>query len=165
MVCFRFYFIYQHHQCSAQGHVLHCKRRNLRCSSAEGRCSTKNSGTKIAVLPGLNRCGSFPFFPHSSLYSIWTDLKRSKKIPDAPMCWWGEWIWLTGPFGLHLNLSQGLNISSIRVFDQIRDPEIPITLGPLIIIIIIIIIIIYFRANKKFDGVFIAIECNETEQK
>ena len=25
----------------------------------------------------------------------------------------------------------GLNISSIRVFDQIRDPEIPITLRPL----------------------------------
>ena len=30
--------------------------------------------------------------------------------------------------GLHRNSPQGLNISSIRVFDQIGDPEIPITL-------------------------------------
>ena len=41
---------------------------------------------------------------------------------------WGEWIWLTGPTGLHWNLPQELKISSIRVFGQIRDPEIPITL-------------------------------------
>ena len=34
---------------------------------------------------------------------------------------WGVWIWLTRPSGLHRNLPQGLNISSIRVFwpDQI----------------------------------------------
>ena len=30
----------------------------------------------------------------------------------------------------HQNSPQGLNISSIRVFDQIRDPEIPINLRP-----------------------------------
>ena len=30
----------------------------------------------------------------------------------------------------HRNSPQGLNISSIRVFDQIRDPEIEITLRP-----------------------------------
>ena len=40
--------------------------------------------------------------------------------------------WLTGPSGLHRNSLQGLNISSIRDFGQIRDPEIPITLRPLI---------------------------------
>ena len=45
---------------------------------------------------------------------------------------WGEWIWLTGPSGLHRNSPQGLNISSIRVFDQIRDPESPIPLSPLL---------------------------------
>ena len=32
------------------------------------------------------------------------------------------------------NSSQGLNINSISVFDQIRDPEIPITIRPLFIV-------------------------------
>ena len=31
-------------ECSAQRQVLHCKLRNLGCSSAEGRSSTTNSG-------------------------------------------------------------------------------------------------------------------------
>ena len=76
----------------------------------------------------MNRCGSFPLLSAShSHFSIWTILKRSEKIPGAPTRRWGEWIWLTGPSGLHRNSTQGLNISSIRVFDQIRDPEIPIT--------------------------------------
>ena len=80
----------------------------------------------------MNRCGSFPLLsaPHS-LFSIWTNLERSEKIPGAPTRRWGEWIWLTGPSGLHRNSPQGLNISSIRVSDQIRDPDIPITLRPL----------------------------------
>ena len=79
----------------------------------------------------MDRCGSFPLLsaPHS-LFSIWTDLKRSEKIPGAPTWSWGEWIWLTGSSGVHRNSPQGLNIGSIRVFDQIRDPEIPITLRP-----------------------------------
>ena len=33
--------------------ALHCKLRNLGCSSDEGRSSTANSGTKAAVLPGI----------------------------------------------------------------------------------------------------------------
>ena len=120
-------------ECSAQGQVFHCKCRNQGCSSAEGRSSTTNSGTKIAVLPEMNRCGSFPLLsaPHS-LFSIWKDLKRSQ----GPQRWrWGEWIWLTGPSGLHRTSLNGLNISSIRDFDQIRDPEIPVTLRPHFIII------------------------------
>ena len=36
-----------------QRQVLHCKQRNLGCSSAEGRSSTTNSGTKAAVLLGI----------------------------------------------------------------------------------------------------------------
>ena len=103
-------------ECFAQ--VLHCKRRNLGCSSAEGRSSTANSGTKAAVLLGYNRCGSFPFLSAShSLFSIWTNLKRSEKIQGAPTRW-AEWICLTGPSGLHRNLPQGLNISSIRVLTR-----------------------------------------------
>ena len=96
----------------------------------KGRSSIANSGTWVAVLLGMNRCGSFPLLsaPHS-LFIIWTNLKRSEKIPGAPMRRWGEWIWLTGPSRLHQNSPQGLNISSIRVFDQIRDLE-PSTKSP-----------------------------------
>ena len=58
---------------SAQGQVLHCKRMNRGCSSAEGRSSTATR-TKAAVLPWINRCGSFPLIsaPHC-LFSIWKD--------------------------------------------------------------------------------------------
>ena len=58
-------------ECSAQRQILHCKRRNIGCSYAEGRSSTANSGTKAVALLGFNRCGSFPllFAPHS-LFSI-----------------------------------------------------------------------------------------------
>ena len=95
------------------------------------RSFTANSGTKAAVLLGIKRCGSFPLLSASySLFSIRTDLKRSEKIPEAPARRWGEWIWLTRPSGPHRNSPQGINISSIRVFYQIRDPEIQITLRP-----------------------------------
>ena len=79
----------------------------------------------------MNRCIIFALLsaPHS-LFCISTNLKISEKIPGAPTWRWGEGIWLTGPTGLHRNSPQGLNISSIRVFDQIRDLEIPITLRP-----------------------------------
>ena len=71
------------------------------------------------------------YFPNPhSLFSIWTDLKRSEKMPGAPTRRWGERIRLSEPSGLHGNSPQELNISSITVFDQIRDPEIPITLRP-----------------------------------
>ena len=111
---------YPSSECSAQEQVIHCKRRNQAYSSAEGRSSTANTGTKAAVLPGMIWCGSFPLLsaPHT-LFSIWTDFKRWR---------WGDWIWLPGPSGLRRNSPQGLNISSIRIFDQIRDPENPITL-------------------------------------
>ena len=91
----------------------------------KGRSFTTNSGTMVAGLLGLNSCGRFPLLsaPYF-LFSIWTDLKRSEKIPGAPAWRWGLWIWLTGPSRLHWN------ISSMRIFDQIRDPEIPNTLRP-----------------------------------
>ena len=96
----------------------------------KGRSSTTNSWTQSAVLLGMDRCGSSHCFSHPTLFIIGTDLKRSEKIPGAPTWRWGEWIWLTGPSGLHQNSPQGLNIGSIRVSDQIRDPEIPINLRP-----------------------------------
>ena len=47
---------------------------------SKGRRSTANSGSKVTVLLGLNRCGSLPLLsaPHS-LFSIWTNIKRSKR--------------------------------------------------------------------------------------
>ena len=102
-------------ECSVQRQGFHCKLRHQGCSSAQSRSSSANSGTKIAVLPGMNRCGSFPLLsaPLSlslslslSLFSIWRDLKRSEKIPGAPGRRWGEWIWLTGPSGLHQNSAE-----------------------------------------------------------
>ena len=87
--------------------VLHYKRRNQGCYSAEGRSSTANS-TKADILKGTNRCGSFPLLsaPHS-LFSIWTDFKRSEKFPGTPKWRGREWIWLTGLSGLHRNSPQG----------------------------------------------------------
>ena len=74
-------------------------------------------------------------FPHPiSLYSIWTDLKRSGKIPGAPAWRWGEWIWLIGHSGLHRVSPQGLNISSIRFFDQIRDLETQSPFAPMCVL-------------------------------
>ena len=102
-------------ECSAQGQILHCKRRNQ-------------------FYQGLNKCSSFSLLSaHHSLFRIWTDLKRSEKIPGEPTWRRGERIWLTGPSGFHRNSPPGLNIISIRVFDQIRDPEILITLRPIAI--------------------------------
>ena len=112
----------------------------------KGRSFTASAETKTVVLPmagfppqtleprlqfyqGLNRCGSFPLlYASHSLFSIWTNFKRSQKIPGAPTRRWGACIWLTGPSGLHRNSPQGLNISSIGIYDQIREPEIPIIL-------------------------------------
>ena len=103
---------------------------------------------RLQFYQGLIRCGSFSlFFALHSLFSIWTDLKRSEKIPRAPAWRWGEWIGLTGPSRLHRNSPQGLNISSISVFDQIRDPEIPITLRPLLPIVD------YFKTKYKLKDI------------
>ena len=69
----------------------------------KGRFFTVNTGTKAAVLLGMNRCGSFPLFSaQHTLFSIWTDLERFERCQGPP--WrWGEWIWLSGPSGLHRN--------------------------------------------------------------
>ena len=106
-------------ECSVQGQVLHCKHRNLDCSSAKAGVPPQIQEPRLQFNNRLNRCGSVPLLstPHSP-FSIWTYLKRSEKIPGVPTRRWGEWIWLTGPSGLHWNSPQGLNISSIRVFDQ-----------------------------------------------
>ena len=109
----------------------------IRVFCPKGRSFTANSGTKAAVLPkgrspsanagtkvaGMNRRGSFPLLsaPHF-LFSIRTDLKRSEKIPgEVRRVDLANWALRTSP-----KFTTGLNISSTRIFDQIRDPEIPI---------------------------------------
>ena len=89
--------------------VFHRKLRNKGCSF-----------TRDLVGAVASRC-----FSLSALASEQTlkDLKRSQGHQRG-----GEWIWLTGPYGL---LPQGLNISSIRFFDQIIDPDIPFNLRPI----------------------------------
>ena len=67
---------------SAQGQVLHCKRRNLDCSSAKAGLPSQIQEPRLVFYKGLNRCDSFGLLsaPHS-LFSIGTGLKRSEKIP------------------------------------------------------------------------------------
>ena len=72
-------------ECSAQGQVLHCKRRNLGCSSAEDSLPPQTQEIRLQFYQGLKRCGSFPLLSASrSLFSVWIDFKRSEKIPGAP---------------------------------------------------------------------------------
>ena len=87
---------------------------------------------RLQFYQGLNRDGSFLLLPAPhSFFSIWTDLKKSEKIPGLPMWRWGEWIWVTGPSGLQWNSAQWLKNQFHLGFDEIRDLLIPITLRPL----------------------------------
>ena len=92
--------------CPKAGLPLQTQEPRLQFCSRQS--STANSGIKAAVLAGMNRCGSFPLLsaPHS-LFNIWADLKISEKIPGAPTWRLREWIWLTGPSGLHRNSPSG----------------------------------------------------------
>ena len=117
MVSFTLPFIIIKVLCPRAGHSLQTQAPKAAVLS-KGRSSTANSGTKVAVLLGINRYGSSPLLsaPHS-LLSIWTyfkDLKRSQ----GPQSEVREWICLTGSSGIHRNSPQGLNISSIRIFDR-----------------------------------------------
>ena len=63
--------------------------------------------------------------PHS-LFSIWTDLKRSEKIPGAPTWRWGEWTWLNGSSGLLRNSPQELSVpSGFLTRSEIRKSQSP----------------------------------------
>ena len=102
------FFLISYYQCSAQGQVLHSKCRNLGCSSAEGDLPPQTQEPRLQFYPLLSMS--------HSLFSIWTDIKRSEKIPGASMWVWREWIWLTGPPWLHRNL-QILPLSCIFILE------------------------------------------------
>ena len=120
---------HHHHQSVLpEGRSLTAKAGTKVAVLCKGRSSTANSGTKAVVLLRMDRCGTFPLLSAShSLFSIWTDLKRSKKIPGAAAWKWREWIWLSGPSELRRNSPHGLNISSIRYLtrSQIRKSQSP----------------------------------------
>ena len=114
-------------ECSAQRQaekprLQFCRRQAFHPKLRSQGCSF----TRDLIGAVASRC-----FPHPTLClaseQTLKDLKRSQGHQRG-----GEesWIWLTGPSGLHRNSPQGLDISSIRVFDQIRDPEIPVNLRP-----------------------------------
>ena len=92
--------------------------------------------SRLQFYQGLNRCRIFPLLSApDSLFSIWKDLKKSEMIPESPEWRWGEWIWLPGQSGLYRNSPQGFNITVISVFEQIWDPDILITLLPLLVLV------------------------------
>ena len=110
------------YQCSAQGQVFHCKRRNQGCNCRQRQvfhCKLRNQDTSC--------CFRHPTLSLAS-EQILKDLKRTQghqysveeRRVDLANC----------PSRLHRNSPQELNIISIRVLEQIRDPEIPISVCP-----------------------------------
>ena len=73
---------HHHHSILPEGRSFPVNSETKTAVLLKGRSSTANSGTQVAVLLGVDRCGSFLLLsaPHS-LFSIWTDLKWSEKIP------------------------------------------------------------------------------------
>ena len=60
-----------------------CRRQVFNCKLRTQDCNFN----RYWIGAVASRC-----FPHSTLhtlFSIWTDLKRSEKIPGAPTWWWG----------------------------------------------------------------------------
>ena len=111
---------------------LHNKQEDLLRSVAvlsKGRSSTANSVTKVIILLGMNRCGiASRCFPHPILSLASEQILKVLKNPSGPSVKvrrvdLANWALMISP-----NFTTGLNICSISVFDQIRDPEIQITL-------------------------------------
>ena len=92
----------------------------------KGRSSTANLGTQAAVSQGMDRCGSpvlsAPVLSLASEQILKVPRKTSVKLRRLDLA---NWALRTSP---KFTTGQGLNISSFRVFDQIRDAEISITL-------------------------------------
>ena len=102
--------------------VFHCKLRNQGCSF-----------TMNWIGVAASRC-----FPHPTLSLAPEQTLKDLKDPRGTNVEVRRVDLVNWPSGLHRNLPQRLNISSIRVFDQIRDLEIPIT----------------FRTESKFKFIY-----------
>ena len=122
----------------------------------KGKSSTANSGTQVAVLLGTNGCGSFPLLsaPHS-LFSIWTDLKRSEKIPggtnaEVRRLYLANWALRTSPkstTGVKYRFRQGFWPDQ-----RSRNPNLP---SPPILYIWYGIFIFYGKYFNLFKFIFV----------
>ena len=102
----------------------------------KGRSFTASTGIQAAVLP-KGRSSTQTQEPGCSFTRDWmgavasrcflhraVSLASEQTLKDLwrsqgqPTWRWGEWIWLTGPSGLHRNSPQGLNISSNRILTR-----------------------------------------------
>ena len=64
--------------------IFHCKPRTKAAFLPKGRSSTANSGTKVAVLPRMNSCGSSQCFPHPTLSLSSKQTLKDLKYPTGP---------------------------------------------------------------------------------
>ena len=60
---YKYIYSHHHHQCSAQGQVIHCKRKNLGCSSAESSCRVYNIYIYIIMFMHMMFVGTEIIFP------------------------------------------------------------------------------------------------------
>ena len=121
--------------CPRAGLSIQTQARRLQCCPKAGfHQKLRNQGCSFTRDEWIGAVTSSLFsHPTRSLASEFsTDLKRFEKIPGAPTWRWGKWIRITMPSGLHRNSHRGLNISSMRVYDQIQRSGNPnITLRPI----------------------------------
>ena len=91
--------IYVSSECSAQGHVLHCKRRDLGWISVKGRSYIANSGTKVTVLSGIEQVWLLADVLHPTLslaskktLKIWKDPRvTSDEVRRVDLANWTLW--------------------------------------------------------------------------
>ena len=144
--------IYHHQSVLPKGSSFTANAGTRVAILSKGNSSTANPETKVAVSLGINRCCSFPFLsaPHS-LFSVWTDIKRSEKVPRAPT--WGKesgFGQLRPPdfieihHGGWISVSSGFLARSDYIYICVCVCVCVISKSSLIIIIIIIIIIINY---------------------
>ena len=95
----------------------------------KGKSSTANSGAKVAVLLGMNRCCRFPLLS-SPTFSLASE--QTLKDPRSPSVEVrrvdsANWTLKTSP-----KFATGVRYQFHQGFEQIRNPEIPITLRLLV---------------------------------
>ena len=81
--------------------AIHCKLRHMTAVLPKGRSSAANSGSKVAVLLGMNRCGSFPLlFAFHSLSLVSEQTLKDLRSSQGPQSGGEESGF--GLLGLHL---------------------------------------------------------------
>ena len=117
--------IYRQQSLLPKGRSFTANSRTKAAVLSKGKSSTANSGTNITVLIGMNKSVASCCFPHYTLFLASEQTLKDLIRSQGPQRGGVEVRSLPGHSGLNQNSPEGLYISSIRVFDQIRDPEIP----------------------------------------